>query len=93
WETPVAKGRLRSPHAIEIPLVFDNVEKARNFVGRGEAPQAVADQMSSAWLAFARTGDPGWPAYDVERRATMVFDVESRVQSDPLPEVRKALHG
>ena len=62
WETPVSHGRLRSPHALEIPLVFDNVEKARNFVGRGDEPQAVADQMSSAWLAFARTGEPGWPA-------------------------------
>ena len=91
WETPVAKGRLRTPHALEIPLVFDNVEKARNFVGRGDEPQMVADQMSAAWLAFARTGDPGWPAYDTKTRATMLFDLESRVVNDPLPEVRKVL--
>jgi para-nitrobenzyl esterase len=44
-------------------------------------------------LAFARTGDPGWPAYDATRRATMVFDLESRVVDDPAPEVRKALQG
>jgi para-nitrobenzyl esterase len=91
WETPVAKGRLRSPHALEIPLVFDNVEKARNFVGRGDEPQVVADQMSSAWLAFARTGDPGWPAYNADTRATMLFDLESRVVNDPLPGVRTVL--
>ena len=91
WETPVAKGRLRTPHALEIPLVFDNVEKARNFVGRGDEPQVVAEQMSSAWLAFAKTGDPGWPAYDAQTRATMLFDLESRVVSDPLPGVRKVL--
>ncbi|HEX3701404.1 MAG TPA: carboxylesterase family protein [Phenylobacterium sp.] len=97
WETPVAKGRLRTPHAVEIPLVFDNVEKARNFVGRGEGPEVLARQMSAAWLAFARTGSPDapglpdWPAYDAERRATMIFDLESRVESDPLPEVRKVL--
>ena len=24
WETPVAGGRLKSPHALEIPFVFDN---------------------------------------------------------------------
>jgi para-nitrobenzyl esterase len=91
WETPVARGRLRCPHALEIPLVFDNVERARNFVGRGEEPQVVADQMSNAWLAFARSGDPGWPAYDAATRATKVFDLESSVVNDPLPEVRKVL--
>ena len=91
WETPVSRGRLKSPHAVEIPLVFDNVEKARNFVGRGDDPQVVADQMSDAWLAFARTGDPGWPAYDTARRATMMFNVESGVEDDPLPEVRAVL--
>ena len=97
WETPVAKGRLKSPHAVEIPLVFDNVEKARNFVGRGDDPQVVSDQMSAAWLAFARSGDPNapglpqWPAYDAARRATMIFDLQSRVENDPLPEVRKVL--
>jgi para-nitrobenzyl esterase len=99
WETPVARGRLKSPHALEIPLVFDNVEKARNFVGRGDEPQVLADQMSAAWLAFARTGDPNaagvpaWPAYDAETRSTMMFDLESRVENDPGAEARAILQG
>ena len=91
WETPVARGKLRCPHALEIPLVFDNVEKARNFVGRGDAPQRLADQMSDAWLRFAKTGNPGWAAYDPTRRATMVFDLDSRVTDDPMPGVRQVL--
>ncbi|MDB5481816.1 MAG: carboxylesterase [Caulobacteraceae bacterium] len=97
WETPVARGSLRSPHALEIPLVFDNVEAARNFVGRGEAPQRMADQMAPAWLAFARTGDPNtpalphWPAYEAASRATMIFDLESRIETDPLREVRRIM--
>jgi para-nitrobenzyl esterase len=99
WETPVARGRLKCPHALEIPLVFDNVEKARNFVGRGEEPQKVADQMSAAWLAFARTGDPNaaslpqWPPYDARRRATMLFDLESRVAEDPNRALREVVLG
>ncbi|HSZ53267.1 MAG TPA: carboxylesterase family protein [Caulobacteraceae bacterium] len=99
WETPVARGRLKSPHAIEIPLVFDNVEKARSFVGRGEEPQKVADQMSAAWLAFARAGDPNapglpeWPRYDARRRATMIFDLESRVTDDPYRALREVVLG
>ncbi len=98
WETPVARGLLRSPHALEIPLVFDNVETARNFVGRGEAPQQMAELMAPSWLAFARSGDPAtpalpsWPAYDAEARATMVFDLEPRVENDPLSEIRALLN-
>jgi len=99
WETPVARGSLKCPHALEIPLVFDNVEAARNFVGRGEAPQRLAEQMAPAWLAFARTGDPNtpalpsWPAYDAASRATMIFDLQSRVEADPLAEVRCVMQG
>ena len=95
WETPVARGALKSPHALEIPLVFDNIEAARNFMGRGDGPQRMADQMAPAWLAFARTGDPNtatlpvWPAYDARSRATMMFDLESQIVNDPLSKVRQ----
>ena len=99
WETPAARGTLRSPHALEIPLVFDNVEAARSFVGRGDAPQRMADLMAPAWLAFARTGDPGttelppWPAYDAARRATMIFNLDCKVEDDPMADVRRLLDG
>ncbi len=99
WETPVAHGQLRCPHALEIPLVFDNVEAARNFVGRGPDAQTLADHMAPAWLAFARSGDPNtaglppWPAYDRTNRATMIFDLECRVENDPWAAVRAVLQG
>ena len=38
--------------------------------------------MHAAWIAFASTGDPGWPAYDLPR-ATMRFDTISQVVDDP----------
>jgi para-nitrobenzyl esterase len=34
--------------------------------------------MQAAWTAFARDGEPGWPAYDDGRRLTRVFDVGER---------------
>lgn len=97
WETPVDGGRLRSHHALDLPLVFNNVESSRSMVGPGPEPQRVADLMSSAWIAFARTGNPNtdalpqWPAYTLRRRATMVFNVDSRVQDDPYGEIRRIL--
>ncbi len=93
WETPVVNGLFKSPHTLDIPFMFDNVDKARVLVGPGPEPDALARQMSGAWLAFARTGNPNWPPYTAERRATMLFDVNSRVADDPNGEIRKILVG
>ncbi len=97
WETPVGNKQFKTPHFLDIPFMFDNVEKARVLVGPGAQPQALAKQMSDAWLAFARTGNPDaksiphWPPYTAEQRSTMVFDVKSHVIEDPNAEVRKIL--
>ena len=54
----------------------------------------MADRLASAWVEFARTGDPNngalpaWPTYDAKTRATMVFDAETRVENDPRGEIR-----
>lgn len=39
--------------------------------------------VADAFLRFARTGDPGWPAYELPVRRTMVFGPEPRVVNDP----------
>ncbi len=55
--------------------------------------------LSGVWTTFARTGKPNykglpeWPAYNVEKRATMVFDYESKVENDPFAEERKLWDG
>lgn len=33
-------------------------------------------------MRFAETGDPGWPAYEEGRRATMRFDTECELIDD-----------
>jgi para-nitrobenzyl esterase len=88
WATRVDGGKWGSPHSLDVPLVFDNVAKARSMVGTGPEPQRLADQMSAAWIAFARTGKPNarglppWPPFNVTERATMVFDTTPRVEND-----------
>uniref|UniRef100_S0DF61 Putative esterase n=1 Tax=termite gut metagenome TaxID=433724 RepID=S0DF61_9ZZZZ len=80
WESPVLDGMFRSMHCVELPFVFDNVARCRQMTGGGENALALADRMSSAWLAFARTGDPNtaalpqWEPYDPAKGATMRFD-------------------
>jgi para-nitrobenzyl esterase len=98
YETDILGGRLRSPHALEIPFVFDVVD-AVPLTGTRPDRQRLADRMSEAWLAFARSGDPNhaglptWPAYTARDRATLVFDSECRVDHDPSPEERRAWDG
>ena len=93
WNSPAQGGRLRSPHGVEVPMVFDMVTEAYATVGERLAnAQQLADTMSSYWANFARNGDPNgpcldnWPAYKTDRRATMVFDTQSSVQDNPLGE-------
>jgi para-nitrobenzyl esterase len=94
WETPVLNGTLKAPHGLEVPLVFDNVNKALGLCGSGPEPRKIAADMSQAWIHFARTGNPSqkglvWPPYEAGSRKTMIFNVPSHVVSDPDPEVRQ----
>ena len=88
WQTPVLGGYLRAPHAVELAFTFDNVAKSGSMVGSGDRQQHMADQMSEAWIAFARHGDPNarglpfWPAFDEQKRSAMIFNDESKVQQD-----------
>ncbi len=98
WETPIDGGRLRSPHSLDLPMVFDNVAKSDSLIGDGAMEaQKVADAMSSAWIAFAQTGRPDakglphWPPYDTKTRSTMIFNVTSKVVSDPDSELHTLL--
>jgi para-nitrobenzyl esterase len=93
WASPAFGGILGSCHALEIPFVFDNLHRtgASIFTGTdtpGPDHQAVADAMHRAWIAFARTGDPGWAPYG-EARATMRFDVTSELEHDPEGDLRQ----
>jgi para-nitrobenzyl esterase len=95
WRTPVDGGKWKTPHGLDIPLVFDNVRLTPAMTGTGRDAQRVADVMSEAWIAFARTGRPrtphlpAWPPYDLRRRSTMVFDTASRVVDDPRGDERR----
>jgi para-nitrobenzyl esterase len=84
WESPVDGGRWKAGHVFDLPFVFDNAGTLPSMVGSDTGqPQKVADAMSSAWIAFARTGNPGWPAFDANQRLTMVFNASSKLMSDP----------
>jgi len=75
WPSPLPG--VGAAHALEVGFVFDTLGDGTL---EGDAPpQKLADRMHAAWVEFATTGDPGWPAFTEENRQTMLFDEESKV--------------
>ena len=83
WRSPQFNGRLGACHGLEIAFVFDTLDNRTEPLWGTNPPQRLADTMHAAWVAFATRGDPGWPKYDLKRRATMRFDTTSEVVDDP----------
>ena len=94
WQTPVLGGKLKAPHAMDVPFVFNTLDLT-NATGGSPDAQRLADTMSSVWAAFARNGRPdhaaipAWPAYDSRTRATLILDKTCRIENDPGGEARR----
>lgn len=100
WESEVSRGRLKSAHSFEIPFVFNYMnDPSVLFLGDKPERLKLAAAMSGAWTTFAASGNPNhkgipqWPAYNSEKRPTMMFNIESKVENDPFSEERKLWEG
>jgi para-nitrobenzyl esterase len=89
WRTPVLDNRPGPFHACEIAFAFDNAQICDHYSAGSPEAFALSRQMSTAWVNFARTGNPNhsglphWSAYDTNIRATMYFDTACEVRNDP----------
>ena len=96
WEAPTSG--LGACHYSEVPFVFDMLTDpgAAPLVGPAP-PRALAEAMHRAWVGFAATGDPGWPAYMPDRRAVARFgngdDPGWEVVEDPRGDLRELWDG
>ncbi len=101
WETPILQGKIRSPHTIEMPFVFDNVGDPLVQKLTGSAPDIfpLAERVSGAWAAFGATGSPNskgfprWPAYSAADRNVMMINSTSEVVKDPARQSREMIEG
>ncbi|MBZ5642812.1 MAG: carboxylesterase/lipase family protein [Acidobacteriia bacterium] len=97
WRSPVRDGKLKAFHTLELPFVFDNIDIDEAMTGAGRERYLLAERMSNAWAAFARSGNPNhkglpnWPAFNNTQRATMIFNNECKTINDPNGKERIAL--
>lgn len=93
WAQPLGEGRTHVPHGSEIAFAFNNTHLVRG----DNNPQALANTMSAAWAAFARSGNPStealgeWKPYDEKQRRTMILDAQCRMENDPRGELRELM--
>jgi para-nitrobenzyl esterase len=89
-------GVLGACHAIDVPFAFANLDRGGvdMFLGGvDDGARSLADRVSRAWVAAARSGSPEhddlpWPAYDLDRRATWLLDRQPAALDDPDHEIR-----
>ncbi|MGW0579555.1 carboxylesterase family protein, partial [Streptomyces sp. NPDC002920] len=89
WQAPGAGGTLGACHGLDIPLLFGTYEAdLGNLLFAGaevtDEARALSETFRTSWTSFARTGDPGWPAYDSAERLVRLLDAQPRTA--PYPE-------
>ncbi len=91
-------GKLRSPHTLEIPYVFDTVDRHPPILGTAtEADQTLADTLSRTWATFARSGNPNneaipvWAPYHPRTRPVLMIGEELTTAADPHRATRVAV--
>ncbi|MEU1192726.1 carboxylesterase family protein [Streptomyces sp. NPDC005859] len=98
WPAPGAGGTLGACHGLDIPLLFGTYgADLGNLLFAGvevtDEARALTASFHRSWTSFAKTGDPGWPAYDPERRLVQVLDVEPEVRPYPEETSRRLWEG
>jgi para-nitrobenzyl esterase len=84
---------LKASHAMEVAFKFNHPEE-KMLIGKRPERFKAARNMSRAWASFARSSNPShdeipqWPAYTLDRRATMILDAQCRVVDDPYKDER-----
>ena len=101
WPSPVQGGVIGAGHLVDVPFVFGThrYNSIRGFAGEGPGADRLSERMQDAWIAFARSGNPGheglpdWGPYDAKGRATMRLGADCRAEDAPLEAERAAWDG
>jgi para-nitrobenzyl esterase len=95
WQSPMLEDA-GAWHTAELAFCFDNTKRCEQGTGNTPEAQALGKKMATAWVNFARSGNPSqpgltWTASDPAHCQTMVFDNHCRMVNDPDGELRRIL--
>ncbi|SDY58583.1 carboxylesterase/lipase family protein [Hymenobacter psychrophilus] len=96
WPSSVAGGTYGAYHGLGLPFVFNQralVTGPRGMLGPEGGPAELAEKMQDAWVAFAKTGSPGWAPYTPAERQTMLLNTNSQLQTNPHTKELRAWEG
>lgn len=87
-------GKFGAVHGTDVSATFNNYRDGVGGTG-SEEERALWARFATTWVTMAKNANPNnskipnWPGYDAEKRPTMLFDKEIRVENDPRSEIRK----
>ena len=97
WSPPLLERQIGACHGIELPFVFGTILEPwlRPWLGAMPGARKLSHRMQEAWLAFAKTGQPGhagipfWPVYDTEKRQALALGRRCSVVPDYADSARR----
>jgi para-nitrobenzyl esterase len=86
WESPLMNGLFRSCHALDLPFSFSTLDRGMGamLIGGNAGPDehALARRMIRAWVDFATSGRPGWPAIVGEITPVQIWNSKDALVHD-----------
>jgi para-nitrobenzyl esterase len=83
WEyqfdrAPAGREALGAVHGAEVPYVFGTLNSP------AEADRHISEAIQEYWTNFAKTGNPGWPAFTDPARSYLEFTSDGPVKTEGL---------
>ena len=94
WRSPLFAGQFGAAHGMELPFTLrTRTRRLTTISGGPQAPDALVARMHASRVAFAKTGESGWPPRASPTRRIMRFDELPRKDVD-CPDARmRCRHG
>ena len=88
WPSPALGGAFGAMHGLDQPGMFQTYAVMEGAVGPEAGARPAGDALHAAVVSFAKTGAPAipgapaWPAFDAERKPSMVIDRTCEVRAN-----------